>query len=89
LKTFITSVFLPHLIAIPPVLLWQIIAKKVELQVKNYHLFHIWYSSLFLMFCHIIAYIKYIKHIKPYSKEDEEKASLENAKSILAGKKHQ
>lgn len=40
------------------------------------------------MFCHSVALIKYIKPIKPYSKEENEKKALENAKNILAGKKH-
>lgn len=70
-----------------PVLLWLLMALKLQSNVGDVRIFHVWYCSLFILIIHCILITKFFNEMKPYSKEYEQKLKIEEAKKMLTGRK--
>lgn len=62
-RTIVTDHFTTPL----PVILWLMVALRLQHSVPGVNLFHIWMASLFIMVIHTIIVTRYFVGIKPYS----------------------
>lgn len=60
-----------------PVLLWLLMTLKLQNNVGDVRLHHVWFCSLFILVIHGILITKFFNDMKPYSKEYEQKLRIE------------
>ena len=86
-RQVVTNVLREHLVAPLPVILWLLMALKLQNNVEGIYIYHVWFASMFILVIHTVIMTRYYCQIKPYTFENERKRNLEAAKQLLMNKK--
>ena len=63
----VTRIVRDHLVTPLPVILWLMMALKLENNVEGVHICHVWFASLFILVIHTVLMTRFYAEIKPYS----------------------
>jgi hypothetical protein len=66
-RLVITRVLREHFTAPLPVILWLLVALKLEHQTPGVNITHVWFCSLFILVIHTMIITRYFTEVKPYS----------------------
>lgn len=63
----VTRVIRDHFVTPLPVILWLLMALKLERKVEGVNIVHVWLCSMFIMVIHTVVMTRYFTEIKAYN----------------------